>query len=109
MTRSTLFSQTVRDLARSIPPGHVTTYGILARAAGGGGQAARSITSILARDPDPKTIPFHRIVYSSGKVWTSEACSDERMEQYKKEGIAITENGTIENFRDHLYTFGMRL
>jgi alkylated DNA nucleotide flippase Atl1 len=101
------FTQTVRKLAKEIPAGHVTTYGILARAAGGGVQAARSVSSVLARDPDWELIPFHRIVFSSGTVWKSKHYDDVRAELYRKEEIKINEKGRIENFRDVLYTFGM--
>lgn len=101
-----LFTQTVRKLAREIPPGRVTTYGILARAAGAGGQAARSITSVLAKDPNPQGIPFHRVVYSSGRVWSSTCYDQERAKLYKKEGIVVDKKGTITTFYDILYRFG---
>ena len=103
MKKSSLFSTKLRDLARSIPKGKVTTYGLLARAAGSGGQAARSVSSILAKDPDYKSIPFHRIVYSGGKVWTNKSCGDERVEKLRKEGIPIDNKGRIEMFQDYLY------
>lgn len=100
-----LFSNRVRKFAREIPEGRVTTYGLLARASGGGGQAARSVTAILSKDPNPKEIPFHRIVFSSGHVWKNEVCAPKRMKLYKKEGIEIDSKGKIENFGDVLYTF----
>jgi len=84
MKKPNLFSIKLRELARSIPKGKVTTYGLLARAAGAGGQAARSVSSILARDPDYKSIPFHRIVYSGGRVWTNEKCGTERLALIEK-------------------------
>jgi len=107
MKTQSYFTQTVRKLAKAIPVGRVTTYGILARAAGGGGQAARSVSSVLARDPEWKSIPFHRIVYSSGKVWKSDQYDSARAKLYKKEGIKINEKGKIKNFRDVLYAFGI--
>ena len=58
------FSQNVWELAVSIPPGRVTTYGMLAKAAGGTGQAARSVCGILSKAPNRGAIPFHRIVYA---------------------------------------------
>jgi len=103
------FSELVRKYAREVPAGQVTTYGMLARAAGAGGQAARSITSILSKDSDPSTIPFHRIVYSSGHVWKNERCESSRMKQYKAEEIPVDKNGRITNFHDILYTFGMEV
>lgn len=43
------FSQRVVEAALLIPKGKVTTYGAIAKACGGGGQAARSITAILGK------------------------------------------------------------
>lgn len=102
---SGFFSQRVWELATSIPEGRVTTYGILARAAGGGAQSARSITSILGKAPNQTAIPFHRIVYANGKVWLSSEYEKERRKLYKKEGIEIDEKGMIQNFEEVLYYF----
>jgi methylated-DNA-protein-cysteine methyltransferase related protein len=99
------FSERVVKIALSIPSGKVLTYGAIARAAGGGGQAARSVSAILGKayERGEKKIPFHRIVYSNGKVWTSSEYDSARKKLYKKEGIAIDENGKIENFRDVMF------
>lgn len=99
------FSRYVWELALSIPEGRVTTYGTLAKKAGGGAMAARSITSILSQAPNQGAIPFHRIVYANGKVWFSEAYEPERRALYKKEGIIVNQAGYIENFEDIYYDF----
>ncbi len=101
------FSMRVVQLALSIPPGRVTTYGHISRAAGGGAMAAQSITSILGKawQQGEKNIPFHRIVYADGRVWMSEEYEKERMKRYKKEGIEVDEKGRIKNFRDLLFEF----
>lgn len=101
------FSARVVQLALSIPPGRVTTYGHISRAAGGGAMAAQSITSILGKawQEGEKSIPFHRIVYADGKVWMSAEYEKERMKRYKKEGIKLDEKGHIKNFRDILFEF----
>ena len=98
------FSQRIVELALQIPPGRVTTYGHLARAAGGGGQAARSVTSILSKYPNRNAIPFHRIVYSGGKVWLNEEHRDERLELFELEGVIVNQKGIIQNFDDVLWT-----
>ncbi len=100
------FSKRVVTLALSVPEGRVTTYGALARAAGGGAMASQSITGILSRawHQGEKSIPFHRIVYADGRVWMAPKYEKERMRLYKKEGIAL-ENGRIQNFRDVLFEF----
>lgn len=101
------FSKRVVKLALSVPRGRVTTYGALARAAGGGAMASQSITGILGRawEKGEKNIPFHRIVYSSGRVWMAPEYEKERMKLYKKEGIVLDKHGRIENFRDILFEF----
>lgn len=99
------FSARVYDLALQIPPGRVTTYGDLARAAGGGAMAARSITSILSKAPNQSVIPYHRIVYAGGRVWLPDTSPHERINMYGAEGIEVSEAGRITNFADVLYTF----
>ncbi|TSC68784.1 MAG: hypothetical protein G01um101456_506 [Parcubacteria group bacterium Gr01-1014_56] len=101
------FSKRVVALALSIPKGRVSTYGHISRAAGGGGMAAQSITSILSRawDEGEKGIPFHRIVYADGHIWISPKYRKERMKLYKKEKIEIDEKDRIKNFRDKLFEF----
>ena len=99
------FSQRVYDLALSIPEGRVTTYGAIAKAAGGGGMAARSISSILGKAPNPKAIPWHRIVYAGGKVWISPEYEKLRNKLYKREGIKLNNKGYIIDFEEHFFDF----
>ena len=101
------FSERVVALALSIPPGRVSSYGAIARAAGGGGMAAQSITSILSKawDKGEHKIPFHRIVYSDGRIWINDEYRKKRMALYKKEGIEIDKDDRIKEFRDKLYVF----
>ena len=101
------FSQRVVELALMIPSGKVSTYGHIARAAGGGGQAARSVTAILAKayNNGEKKIPFHRIVYAGGKVWLNNEYEAKRLALYKKEKIIIDEKKKKKNFQDTLFEF----
>lgn len=98
------FSEKVLKIALSIPPGKVTTYGRIARAAGSGGMAAQSITAILGKAymNGVKNIPWHRIVYVGGKVWINNEHRAERMKLYKKEGIIVNEKEKIVNFDEVL-------
>ena len=99
------FSKRVYDLALSIPEGRVTTYGAIAKAAGGGTMASRSITSILGKAPNPKAIPWHRIVYAGGRVWMAPEYEKERLKRYKREGIKLNEKGYIQDFDEIFYDF----
>lgn len=94
------FSERVLQIALSIPKGRVTTYGRIARAAGGGNMASQSITGILAKawDHGEKNIPFHRIVYADGHIWIDAKHHKERMRRYQEEGIKIDSKNRIENF-----------
>lgn len=94
------FSRRVWQLATAIPPGRVTTYGDLAKAAGGTGQAARSVMSILGKAPNQKAIPYHRIVYSNGRVWLAPEYKTKRLQLYKKENIKLDSLGGIKNFAE---------
>lgn len=99
------FSERVVEIALEIPKGRVTTYGAIARAAGGGPMASQSITGILGKayKAGKTRIPFHRIVYADGRIWTSPEYRKKRMELYKKEGIEVDKNNRIKNFRDTLW------
>jgi methylated-DNA-protein-cysteine methyltransferase-like protein len=99
------FSQRVYDLALTIPEGRVTTYGAIAKAAGGGSMAARSISSILSKATNPKVIPWHRIVYAGGKVWLTPEYEAARKKLYKHEGIKLNDRGYIQDFEEIFYDF----
>tara|TARA_B100000378_G_C17853386_1_gene345937 strand:+ start:309 stop:626 length:318 start_codon:yes stop_codon:yes gene_type:complete len=101
------FAERVVDAALAIPAGKVATYGDLAKAAGGGGQAARSVTSILskAHHRGVKNIPFHRMVFAGGRVWVDSRHFPVRKKMFKQEGIEIDEKGRIQNFPDHRMKF----
>ncbi len=97
-----LFSERVVKLALTVPKGRVTTYGRLARAAGGGAMASQSVTSVLCRAEGRgvKGIPWHRIVYADGRVWLDDRCRVERLALYEKEGIRLDGKDRIVGFED---------
>ena len=99
------FSQRLIELALSIPSGRVTTYGALAKAACGSGQAARSVGAILGKYPNQAAIPWHRIVYAGGRVWYDEECEAKRRELFELEGMHINQKGYVENFEELLLDF----
>jgi len=92
------FSRKVVKLALKIPEGRVTTYGLLAVMAGGHPILAQMITHILGRSKEVDKIPFHRIVYSDGRVWLSPKYEKERLKLYRKEGIKLDKNNKIIDF-----------
>lgn len=98
------FSKKVIELALQIPPGKVVTYGQLAVAAGGHPMMAQMITSILGKSDQVDKIPFHRIVYANGKIWTDPKYDQIRAKLYKKEGIEI-KNNKIVDFDKKVFIF----
>ena len=55
------------DVVRRIPPGSVSTYGGVARAAGLPGRA-RQVGYAMAALPDDSDVPWHRVVNVRGEV-----------------------------------------
>lgn len=102
------FSKKVVELALKIPAGRVTTYGLLAQAAGGHPMMARMVTAILSKYPDQKIIPYHRIVYADGHVWLQPDIEVSRRRLYKKEGIKLDKNNRIVGFDEKVFTFCMK-
>jgi methylated-DNA-protein-cysteine methyltransferase related protein len=99
------FSKKVIELALSIPSGRITTYGLLCAAAGGHPMMSRMITHILGKSDQVDKIPFHRIVYSNGKIWFDLKHNKWRDKLYKQEGIKVDNNNKIINFDKIIYTF----
>ena len=99
------FSKIVCQLALQIPPGRVTTYGLLTQSAGGHPMLARMITAVLSKSPDVDKIPFHRIVYSDGRVWLDPKYAKKRLKLYEQEGIKLDKNHRIINFDNLVFTF----
>jgi alkylated DNA nucleotide flippase Atl1 len=101
------FSERVVKCALSIPKGKVTTYGRIARAAGGGSMASQSVTAILGKayEAGEHRIPFHRIVYADGRIWVSNTYRRERLKKYKEEKIEIDKDDRIKDFHKKLFEF----
>lgn len=63
----TEFEAKVYETVRSIPDGHVATYGQVALLAGYPG-AARAVGNALHRNPDPVGTPCFRVVNAQGRL-----------------------------------------
>ena len=60
------FERRVYEVARTIPPGAVLTYGEIARRLGEPG-LARAVGQALGRNPFPIVVPCHRVLAAGGK------------------------------------------
>jgi methylated-DNA-[protein]-cysteine S-methyltransferase len=61
------FRRAVYAATRDIPPGTTRSYGEVARALGGAGEA-RDVGAALARNPFPIIVPCHRVVAADGSL-----------------------------------------
>lgn len=60
------WTRRVRAVVRSIPPGRVATYGLVAMVAGRSG-AARAVGKVMSECDDP-SVPCHRVVHADGSL-----------------------------------------
>lgn len=61
------FKDKIYALARQIPKGKVATYGQLAKLAGSP-KASQAVGMCMSQNTDPKDVPCHRVVASTGKL-----------------------------------------
>jgi alkylated DNA nucleotide flippase Atl1 len=101
------FSEKVVFLSLLVPKGQVTTYGDLAKAAGGGALSAQSVTQVLGKAyaKGQKNIPFHRIVYADGRVWLDDGHRVSRLRLYKSEGIELDQRSRVVDFENKRFDF----
>ena len=83
-------------IIRKIPPGKVTTYGIIAAAAGNH-CGARQVSRILWSSSDKYRLPWHRVVNRDGEI--SPRASMGHLHQHElleKEGVVFDERDRID-------------
>ena len=61
------FERRVYEVARTIPPGAILTYGDIAARLGAPGEA-RAVGQALGHNPFPIVVPCHRVLAAGGKV-----------------------------------------
>ncbi len=61
------FTTRVLELIKSIPPGKVCTYGLIARAAGDP-RGARQVVRVLHSLSEKEKLPWHRVINSKGQI-----------------------------------------
>jgi methylated-DNA-protein-cysteine methyltransferase related protein len=87
---------------RALPPGKVSSYGALARAAGWQG-AARQVVRILQQVPG---LPWHRVVGAGGEIkLTGESGAEQRF-RLRMEGVAF--RGARVDMKRHELKFSKR-
>ena len=91
-----LDKQRVYDLLRTIPHGHVVTYGKLAELLGNK-QLARAVGNILHQNPDGDRYPCYKVVNAKGELSPAYAFGGiaEQQRRLEAEGVAV-ENGRVD-------------
>lgn len=95
---------TFYDLVKQIPSGRVSTYGALAKALGDP-IAARAVGVMLSQNPEPVTIPCHRVVNSDGAIggFTHPDGVLEKVKLLKREGVNVNKD-IVSDFKNILFT-----
>ena len=85
-------SKRIYEAVKRIPKGYVATYAQVAEAAGDK-KMARAVGNALHRNPDPLTIPCHRVVNAKGELAGEYAFGGawKQAELLKEEGVEVTE------------------
>lgn len=95
-------NEAIYQVVRRIPPGHVATYGQVARLAGLPRQARRVGYALSALRGD-EAVPWHRVVNAQGRISPrSDGDSDHRQRRLlEAEGVEFDDRGSLslENYR----------
>jgi len=89
------FTRKVIQIARSIPAGKVTTYGIIAMYADNN-RAARQVARILHSSSSKYQLPWHRIVNRSGRISLPPGNG------YERQRKLLTDEGVIFGRKDRI-------
>ncbi len=87
----------IYEVVKKIPCGKVCTYGHIAAMAGNP-HWSRVVGYALHVNPEPGTIPCHRVVTRNGEVSKAFAFGGENMQRLMlaEEGIEFLEDGTVD-------------
>lgn len=96
------FNQTIWNLTKKIPKGKVTTYKLLAEAAGT--KAYRAVGQAMNKNPYAPIVPCHRVVNSKGHLHGFAHGLKKKAELLRKEGIEIKNNKVVD-FEKVLFGF----
>ena len=95
--------QNVWKVVSEIPPGHVLTYGEVARLSGMP-RAARRVSQAMRRAPRGIDLPWYRVINAQGKISFPEDSSD-----WKKQKDLLEDEGVVFlNGKIDLNHFGYR-
>lgn len=99
--REVLDKKRVYELTSQIPSGRVSTYGLIAEAAGRPG-AARAVGRLMNLNPNPVVVPCHRVVHSDGRVGGYGGGVEVKVRRLASEGVEVVD-GRVTDFRKVLF------
>lgn len=97
------FNRKIYFLLKKIPRGKITTYKLLAQAAGQP-KNFRQIAMILSQNKNQCTFPCYKVVKSSGEMGGYNCGKLAKKKLLQKDGIKIY-NNRIKNFKDYIFKF----
>ena len=96
------FNQQCYDLLELIPEGYVVTYGDIAHALGT--KAYQAVGNAMASNPNPITVPCHRVVKANGDIGNYALGIPKKITLLNSEGVK-TAQGKIVNFTAVRFSF----
>jgi methylated-DNA-[protein]-cysteine S-methyltransferase len=96
LDRAEPFERRVYDIARTIAPGAISTYGEIATALGDRA-LARDVGTALGRNPVPLIVPCHRVLAAGGKVggFSANGGITTKLRLLSIEGARLSEEPTL--------------
>ena len=95
------FTQNIYTLLSLLGEGEITTYGKLAKQAGFP-YHSRHVGKVLSKLPKDTRLPWHRVVNAQGKISLSGSSFIRQKMLLAQEGIEISEEGKVINFKKYL-------
>ncbi|MEA3405989.1 MAG: MGMT family protein [Pseudomonadota bacterium] len=96
------FNEQCYQLLMLIPKGQVTTYKAMAEALNT--KAYQAVGNAMANNPNPISVPCHRVVNQGGKIGNYAFGIDKKIALLQSEGLEI-KNGLIQHFDQVFFDF----
>lgn len=92
----------IMEAIRKIPPGYVSSYGVIGRVAGYG-NGARQVVRVLSALSEKEKLPWHRVVNKQGKIVLQDEGECEQIFLLELEGVTFIKEGVVNP--KHFYLF----
>ena len=96
------FNERCYRLISKIPEGKISTYKEIAKALNT--KAYRAVGNAMAKNPNPISVPCHRIINSNGSVGGYALGIDKKIKLLKKERVLISK-GRVINYKKIIFFF----